>query len=91
MNRVFLAGVCVLAGLFLGLVSSNSLIGQQVPRPAEAGRVGKYQFHAVATQHNPTLYFLDTETGQLWTGFQGIDKTGWQEIGSPVRPAPKKK
>jgi hypothetical protein len=91
MNRVFLAGVCALAGLLLGLVSSNTLIGQQeVPRPPVPGRVAKYQLSATAHGGALHIYFLDTETGQLWHGHHGA-QIGWAELGSPVRPVPKKK
>jgi hypothetical protein len=91
MNRVLLAGVCAIAAFLLGLVSNHSLVGQQVVPPG-GGKVGRYQLSAAATQHAIALYFLDTETGQLWFGSQGIDhKTVWHEIGSPVRPVPMKK
>jgi hypothetical protein len=89
MNRVLLAGVCVIAGFLLALMSNHALVGQQVVRPPD-GKAGKYQLSAV-TLPTPALYFLDTETGQLWYGHHGADKLSWTEIGSPVRPVPKKK
>ena len=90
MNRVLLAGVCAIAGFLLALVSSHSLVGQEVPRPPVPGRVAKYQLSATAHGGAVHLYFLDAETGQLWHGHHG-PQLGWAELGSPVRPVPKKK
>ncbi len=91
MNRVYLAGVCAIAGFLVGLVSSNSLMGQQVPRPPEASRAGKYQLSTSVQGAALNLYFLDTETGQLWGGQSFNFEITWRELGSPVRPVPKKK
>jgi hypothetical protein len=97
MKKSSLVVGCVLIGLIVAWTANSSLLGQPQPGGHVAPpKVGKYQISVVSHNNSPLVFFLDTETGQLWQrhGLPGLADGGkvaanpWIDTGSPVKAPP---